>query len=336
MLKRDCAIDISTPEGQQICHDLVAETDVVVSNFRPGVLEGFNLGWDDLSRINPSLVMATISGFGVSSDLAAFQALGPTIQAFSGLSAATGYVDGPPSSFFGTYGDVLAGQVGVLAILAALNRRERIGRGVFIDLAMAEAIASIAPEPVLHASLLGVDMERSGNEEPGYAPHGCYPCGGEDCWIAIATFDEKQWSDVAEVLCLDTSDPRFATRADRYRNRTALDIKISAASRAWNKFTLAEALAKRGVAAAPVRTAEDVLADEQLRERGFLQIVDQPELGELVLPALPWQLRMDGVDVDRCTGPAPAFAEGTREILHRVLGMDEARYAQLVACGSIA
>lgn len=336
MLKRDCLIDITTAEGQELCRSLVAEADVVFSNFRPGVLEGFNLGYDELSKVNPGLVMTSISGYGCDSDLAAFQAFGPTIQAFSGLSAATGYVDGPPSSFFGTYGDVVAAQVSVLATLAAIERRERTGEGTFVDLAMTEAISAIAPLPMLHASILGSDMERAGNEEIGYAPHGCYPCEGKDAWVAVAAFDDEQWRHVAEVLGLDPENSDFATQEQRYENRAALDELIATATLGWDKFELAGALLKRDVASAPVRTAKDVFANEQLQHRNFMQTVHEPEIGELVLPALPWRIEVAGQDLGRPTGPAPALGEATQDVLHRLLGLDQSVCDDLAARGIVA
>ncbi len=337
LMKRDIAIDIATPEGQQIVRELVAEADVVTANFRPGVLDHFDLGYEDLSRVNPSIVMAAVSGYGQVSDYAAFQALGPTIQAFSGLSAATGYVGGPPESFFGTYGDVVTGQVAALTILAALDRRERTGEGAFIDVAMAEVIPAIAPEPILMASLFGRRFERSGNEEAGYAPHGCYPCEGRDRWVAIATFDDAQWRTVVDVLGLGIAedDPRYATREARFASRLELDELIGTATRGWDPMELADRLSSLGTPAAPVRTAADLLVDEQLLARGYLEPIEQPELGEIPTPKLPWQLCVAGTDLERPTGPAPAFAEGTRELLQRVIGLSDDRWAELSGSGLV-
>ncbi len=155
--------------------------------------------------------MAVITGYGYTGDFAAFQALGPNIHAFSGLSAATGYPDGPPEQLFGTYADVLAGQFAALSIISALYGRESSGQGAFIDTAMSESMIALAPEAVLRAAQSGQPAVRQGNDEPGVAPHGMYPAAGEDRWIAIAAFDDDQWRGVLDVLQLGR--PRARTSA---------------------------------------------------------------------------------------------------------------------------
>jgi benzylsuccinate CoA-transferase BbsF subunit len=337
LMKRSCCIDIATPAGQELCHGLVAASDVVVANFRPGVLEQFALDYETLSAINPRIVMAVITGYGYTGSFAAFQALGPNIHAFSGLSAATGYPDGPPEQFFGTYADVISGQVAVLSILAALNRRESDGRGGYIDIAMSEAMISVAPEGVLNAARSGAETPRRGNDEPGAAPHGCYPCAGDDRWVAIAAFDDGHWHRLLDVLELSglRSDPRFASPGLRWENRRALDTVIGAATAAREAGELAEALQKAGVAAAPVRTAGDVLADEQLLADDFLGSVTHTELGEAVLPKLPWRIEVDGAG-ERPIGPAPDFGQDTRQILQSVLGVTGEQWESLRERGVVA
>ena len=271
LMKRSVAIDIARTEGQELCRSLAAVSDVVTANSRPGVLEQFGLDYAALSAVNPRIIMATITGYGYTGDYAAFQALGPNIHAFSGLSAATGYPDGPPEQLFGTYADVVGGQVAALSILAALYRRDQSGHGEYIDIAMSEAMISIAPEAVLRGAVLGEPTVRRGNDEHGTAPHGCYRCDGKDRWIAIATFDDGQWSRLLDVLGLSglMNDERFATCELRWANRRALDEVINVSTATHDPTELADALQRAGVAAAPVRTAGEVLNDPQLRATGF-------------------------------------------------------------------
>jgi crotonobetainyl-CoA:carnitine CoA-transferase CaiB-like acyl-CoA transferase len=336
LMKRSCCLDIATPEGQELCRDLVATSDVVVANFRPGVLEQFGLDYAALSAINPRLVMAVITGYGYVGDFAAFQALGPNIHAFSGLSAATGYRDGPPEQLFGTYADVIGGQVAVLSILGALHRRDATGHGEFIDTAMLEAMISVAPEPVLHAALYDEVVPRRANDEPGSAPHGCYPCAGGDRWVAIATFDDEHWRSLIEVLELDelADDPRFASRQLRWENRVVLDDAIGTATPGHDAGELASTLQSVGVPAAPVRTAEDLLADEQLVADDFLGEVTHTELGPAILPKMPWRIAVDGVG-ERPIGPAPDFGHDTRDILQSLLHVTDERWEALVGAGVV-
>ncbi len=337
LMKRSCCIDIADPDGQRLCHELIKHSDVVVANFRPGVLEQFNMGYGALREVNPGIVMATITGYGYSGGFAAFQALAPNIHAFSGLSASTGYPGGPPEQTYITYADVVAGLMGALSILSGLHRREATGEGQFIDVAMSEALISVAPEPVLRSALFGESAQPRGNEEEGFAPHGCYRCAGADRWIAIATFDDRQWAQLTRVLGLTGArpDPRFESPAARWANREEVDRLVEEATRTWDPVALAKLLEEVGVAAAPVRTAEDVLADEQLVEDGFIQAVVHAELGEAYLPGLPWRIETDGGPRPHI-GPAPDFGEGTREILGAVLGLTDAAWEELCDRGVVA
>jgi len=336
LMKRSCCIDISDPEGQDLCHQLVGVSDVVVANFRPGVLEQFNLGYSALSAINPAVIMAAITGYGYTGEFAAFQALGPTIHAFTALSSSTGYPGGPPEPIFGTYSDVLTGQAASLAILAALIERQTTGQGCFIDAAMSETVISVAPEAALRASLLGEGTAPRGNEEEGYAPHGCYRCEGEDRWVAIATFEETDWAALTAVLELDAcqADERFSSRDSRWANREELDRIIADATRSRNAFRLAHLLQDAGVAATPVRTAADLQEDDQLLSEGFMETVVHSELGAAMLPKLPW--RLSTVDnVSRPIGAAPDFGEGTRELLQGILGLEDSTWEDLRSRGVV-
>jgi benzylsuccinate CoA-transferase BbsF subunit len=346
LMKRSCAIELTEPDGQRLCHELVKRSDVVVANFRPGVLEHFSMGYQVLREINPGIVMATITGFGYHGAFAAFQAMAPSMHAFSGLCAATGYPGGPPEQAFSTYADVVAGMMAVPSILAALRHREITGEGQYIDVAMSDAMIAAAPELVLHAALFGSELERRGNDEDGVAPHGCYRASGPDRWIAIAVFDDAQWLELTRVLGLTDagSDPRFASVAARWESRAEVDKLVGEATRTWDPIELATRLQEAGVAAAPVRTAEDVLADTELIEDGFLQPVVHAELGEALLPALPWRIeagRATGTGTGSGTwarpiGPAPDFGEGTREILGEVLGLTDEAWMELRERGIVA
>jgi crotonobetainyl-CoA:carnitine CoA-transferase CaiB-like acyl-CoA transferase len=336
LMKRSCAVDIAQPDGQQLVHELVKRSDVVVANFRPGVTEAFNMGYETLRTINPGIVMAEITGYGHEGAYAAFQAVAPNIHAFSGLCASTGYPGGQPEQTFMTYADVITGVMGAFSVLAALYQRELTGEGQFVDVAMSETIISVAPEPVLRAAL-GETLLRRGNDEEGFAPHGCFRCAGRDRWIAIAVFDDGQWEALAGVLGLIDAgtDPRFASVAARWENREELDRIIGEATSSSDPVELARRLQEAGVGAAPARTAEDVLADSQLISDGFIQPVTHSELGEAWLPVMPWRIETDSRS-QRPTGPAPDIGEGTREILGGLLGLSDAAWADLHERGIVA
>jgi crotonobetainyl-CoA:carnitine CoA-transferase CaiB-like acyl-CoA transferase len=337
LMKRSCCIDISTPEGQRLCHELVKVSDVVVANFRPGILDQFHMDYATLSGINPAIIVAVITGYGYTGEYAAFQALGPNVHAFSGLSAATGYRDGDPEQFFGTYGDVVAGQAAAFSILAALHDRELTGRGCFVDTSMSEALLCVAPEPVLRSELGLATAERRGNDEEGYAPHGCYPCAGGDRWIAIATFDDRDWEQLLMELDLGTEADLagFATRAQRWSRRRDLDELIARATRSLDPWELAHRLQERSVPASVVRTAADLMTDDQMLADGFLEEVAQSELPSSLLPKMPWRISTGG-ELARPIGPAPDFGADTRYVLTEVLGLTCAEFAALAERGVVA
>ena len=309
----------------------------MVANFRPGILEQFNIGYATLREVNPRIVMATVTGYGYHGAYAAFAALAPPMHAFGGLCASTGYPDGPPEQTFMTYGDVVSGMTAVPSILAALHERESTGVGRFIDVAMAEAMVAVLPEVVLHVEQFGEEARRRGNEEEGYAPHDCYPCEGRDSWVAIAAFDDHQWQAVTRVLKLDGADidPRFASVEARWTNRADVDELMKQATRPWDAAELANRLQEAGVAAAPSRTAADLLVDEQFVADGFMQQIVQSELGEATMPALPWRID-SGEGSPRPMGPAPDFGEGSRELLSKILGIDDEAFEALHARGVVA
>lgn len=323
LMKRSCVLDTRTEAGLELCRQLVEQSDVVVSNFRPGVLEGMGLGYEDLSERNNDLIYAALSGFGSDSDYAPFLAFGPSIHAFSGLATSTGYPGGGAEQIFGTYSDILAGQAMTLAIVSALYGRNEGAGGCFIDLSMIEATIATAPETVLRA---GADepFRAIGNQEEGFAPHGCYPCAGEgDSWIAIATFDDDEWQSVARSL--EFPDDVVATYADaayRWEHREELDAVISRVTATRGASELSDQLQSVGVAAEPVRTAADVFEDKHLLTSGFFGEVTHNELSMAVLPKLPWSIEVDGV-TSRPIGPAPDMGEHTDRILRDVLGMTD-------------
>jgi benzylsuccinate CoA-transferase BbsF subunit len=337
LMKRSCCIDISTNEGQGLCHGLVKVSDLVVANFRPGILDQFHMDYGTLSEINPAIILAVITGYGYTGEYAAFQALGPNVHAFSGLSAATGYRDGDPEQFFGTYGDVVAGQAAVFSILSALHERAVTGRGCFVDTSMSEALLCVAPEPVLRSELGLPNAERRGNDEEMYAPHGCYPCAGRDRWIAIATFDNHDWEQLATELDLGAEADlmEFATSEQRWNRRRDLDELIAAATRSREPWELAHRLQAQGMAASVVRTAADLMTDEQLLADGFLEEVTQSELAAAPLPKMPWRISTGG-QLPRPIGPAPDFGADTRYVLTELLDLTSAEFEALTERGVVA
>jgi crotonobetainyl-CoA:carnitine CoA-transferase CaiB-like acyl-CoA transferase len=334
LMKRDCGIDIASPAGQELCHELIKRSDVVVENFRPGVVENFGLGYEQLREVKPDIIMASVSGYGHTGAYAAFSGMAPNLHAFSGLSAATGFEGGPPEQIFMYYGDIPPGQAAALGIIGALRHRKRTGEGQYIDVAMSEVLASLAPEPVLEYTFTGRTLLPRGNRDLVMVPHGCYPCAGRERWLAVAVASEERWQQFAAILGHEewTRDPRFSDVYSRHQNEDALDELIAEATRPQEAPELVKRLLEAGIAAAPSNNIKDLLGDSQLLDTGFVLEIDQPVAGPALLPLLPWNI---STVPERPVGPAPVLVSATDQVMRDVLELPDERIQDLRAAGVI-
>ena len=329
--KLSCELDLSNPEAVAIVRRLVAECDVVVENFATGVMDRLGLGYDVLRTINPGVIVASVSGYGSDGPLATYMGYGPTTGPLSGLTSLTGYPGGPPEELGVSFGDPASGIMAAFAVCAALTARDRSGVGAYLDIALWEATASNAVEGWMGWALGADQPERSGNRDPMMAPHGCYRTAPEPGdsdgdhadpgrWISIACRSDAQWRALASHIdraLLD--DDRFATSAARKANEDELDAIIAGWTAGRDRWALTAELQASGVAAHPSMSPQDLLADEHLRARGFIELLDHPEVGRRAHTGVPWRLTNapDGV-----TAPAPTVGQHTADVLERLLGLD--------------
>ena len=189
--------DLARPEGLDILRRLIGISDVFAENFTPRVIRNFGLEYEDLQQIKPDIIMVSSTGYGFSGPWANFGATGPATEGAAGLAYATGYAGGTPVMAEIPYVDYTAGEHTVFAVMTALMSRLRTGRGQFIDVSQTQTSAATIPEILLDYAANGREPTRIGNADPAMAPHGCYPCAGEDRWIVIAVSDDAQW----QALC---------------------------------------------------------------------------------------------------------------------------------------
>ncbi len=183
--KESVVIDLRTEDGKQVFRSLAARADVVVENYRAGVMDRLGLGYESLSADHPELVYVSLSGFGATGPWSPWRSYGPTIEAASSIEARTGYVDGEPLRLGHTLPDGVGGLVGTLAALDGLRRRDLTGKGGRYDLSQLEAYCALSGEELLASSVQGDDQPRRGNSSRRVSPHGVYPCRGDDQWIAL-------------------------------------------------------------------------------------------------------------------------------------------------------
>ena len=339
--KRSITLDLRSEDGIRRLLDLIAISDVVLENFTPRVSRRFGLDYANLMVARPDLVLVSNTGYGHSGPWSAFGAMASALEPTHGSGAFMGYLetgeDGKltgstvPNKIGNSYTDFLACWSAQLAILSALYRRALTGRGTWIDLAMYQTGVSFFGEGLLDFAFNGRRTRRLGNRHPSRSPHGCYPCRGDDCWVALSVRDEEDWIAVCETIgqpCPD-SDPRFADPLNRHRNQDELDALISEWTGGQTQDEVVAALHAHGVPAAPVQNAAQLLRDEHLRERGLFERVTFPQSGDMgsrMFLARGWRLSEADVQV---RGPAPDMGEANDYVLGGMLGLSQVEIEKL-------
>ncbi len=335
--KLGITLDLSQPEGLAILRELVSVSDVFAENFTPRVIKNFHLEYADLRQIRPDIIMVSSTGYGYTGPWAEFGATGPATEGASGLAYLTGYRGGPPVMSEIPYTDYTAAEHTAFAVMAALVHRRRTGQGQFIDVSQTETASVTVPEALMDFAVNGHTAPRMGNEDPELAPHGCYPCNGDDRWIVLAVSDNRQW----EALCriLDrvpwVEDRRFADGLDRRQNRAELDQLLVQVTQDWEAHQLMRTLQAEGVAAGAVLDSKDLLFDPHLKAREFYEVVSHhPSTGMPPLPyaGRPWKLGLTPAVPGQA---APMMGQHNRLVMSELLGHSEGDLQALEAQGVI-
>lgn len=329
--KRSLCINLSTPQGVDLIKQLVVHCDVVVENFRPGVMRRLGLDYETLSAINPRLIMASSSANGSTGPESAHAGYAGIFNAMSGVGHLTGYPDGPPTEMRISM-DLRVGLSLAFAVLAALFARRRNGHGQHIDLSSREAISCLVGHTLLHYTMTGESLDRRGNLSDHMAPHGCYPCIGDDKWVTIAVEKVQEWQGLCEVVGHPEwiHDDRFKHLQQRLDNRLELDALLSDWTQQHTPEEVTELLQKYHVAAYPCMDSAMLAASEHLQARGIFNQVDHPVLGHQTVIAPPWRLQQESNQPDR---PGPLLGEHTEVVLRELLGLEPDTIKQLKQAG---
>ncbi|MGV0790712.1 CaiB/BaiF CoA transferase family protein [Mycolicibacterium sp. XJ1819] len=311
--KRDITLDLSSDTGRELALRLAADADVVIENFSPRVVEQFGLDYDSLSKINPGVVMVRMPGFGLEGPWRDYVGWALNIEQLAGMSAVTGYADGPPCNLQGP-ADPIAGVHASVALLAALEHRRRTGEGQLIEVAQIEVGAAVTAEPVIEYSMTKRVREREGNRHRHRA-QGVYRTQGDDDWIALSVRDDTDWATVTEVIGRPDlrDDPRFASAKARLRHHDEFDEVIAeyAATRSAEEF--ADALLRRGVPAQRLMTGERMYDVDQLDARGFYEDLEHRIAGRQRFPGWPFRIT-PGPSRHHCS-PSPTLGQHNDEVL---------------------
>lgn len=272
--KRSVTLNLKEPRAVELAKRLVSISDLVIESFRPGVMERLGLGYGELSRMKPEIVMLSISAFGQTGPDRSYPGYAPMFAAAGGLGYLTGYSDGPPVEIRHVM-DHSVGMTGAFAVLAALSKRRRDRFGQHVDLA-ARDVASALIGDALVAATFGETPARRGNASESMAPHNVYPCRGTDSWLSIAVSEDAQWRALARAMGRAElgEDRRFRTRDDRLKNLTALDEIVAAWTVGREADDAARELQALGVSAVPSWNAAQLANDVHLRARGTIVDLD--------------------------------------------------------------
>lgn len=331
--KRSLTLDLKRAEGRAILERLASGADVLVENFRPGVMERLGLGPGRLRGLAPRLVWCSISGFGADGPLAASPAYDQIVQGLSGLMAITGDAASAPLRVGFPVADTIGGLTAAFAVVAALFRRERTGLGETIDVSMLEALLSAMGWPVSNWLIAGKRPEPSGNENPTAAPSGTFRTAAG--LLNIAANEQSQFEALCAVLGRPelVADPRFSEREARKRHRAALKAELEAALASADAASWARRLTAAGVPAGPVLSLEAALEQEQIRARAAIREVPAPAPLEGLLRLVRAGFRLASGD-PAPMGPPPRLGEHTDAILAE-LGLRPEEIAELRAKGVV-
>jgi CoA:oxalate CoA-transferase len=333
--KRGITLNLKSPRGCQLLKALVSRSDVLIENYAPGVMNRLGVGAEVLLDLNPRLVYASATGYGLSGPERDGLAMDLTIQAASGIMSVTGLPDGPPLKAGPAVADFISGTHLYGAIMTALFERERTGRGRVVEVAMIETIyPTLASNLGMIQSNPGAPPPRTGNRHGGLAisPYNVYPC--KDGHIAIICLIEVHWTNLLKAMGREElkDDPRFADN----RARIAYMEETDAVVEEWTKnLTCSEIFEMSRVfriPTAPVRNLVEVINSPHMHERGMLQWIDHYSLGRIVVPNSP--LRYHGTS-QMMGEPNPRLGEHNREIYGGVLGLSDSEIDALKADGVI-
>ena len=325
--KRSVTLNLKEPRALELAYDLVRISDVALENFRPGVMDRLGLGYPQLREIKPDIIMVSLSSNGQTGPEASYAGYAPMFAALGGLGYLTGYPDGPPVELRHAM-DHTGGMMAAFSAVAALcaHRNHQVGQRA--DVAVRDIATAFMGHALMDTAMNDRDAQRIGNRDEVMAPHGVFPCRGEDQWVTIAVADDKEWRALKNAM----GNPGWADAGEygdaflRWQNQDALEQRLSD----WTAFRTAgevsDLLQSVGVAAVPSLSADQLMADPHLAERDAFPTTIHAEKGEQRAVAPPWRFSETPTDALRWT---PELGEHNREVFCGLLGMDEAELAIL-------
>ena len=326
--KLDITLNLKkAPAATELAKKIAGWADVVIENFSPGTMARLGLGYEELSKVNPGLIMLSSSNLGQSGPHAHHAGFGSQLSSLAGFTHLTGYPGGSPQILYGPYIDYIAVAYGAVAILAALDYKRRTGKGNYIDTAQYETGLQYLAPILLDYKINGRVAERNANRDPHAAPHGAYPCKGDDRWCAISVSSDDEWQKLVKAMKNPAWAKKFTSLDARKANEDELDRLVGEWTRGFEPRELMETLQKSGVKAGVVNRMCDVYDDPQLKQRPQWIEIEHPEIGKMHYQRPPFLLTKTP------PGPFkrdPLLAEHNEYFYRELLGLSEEEYKKLV------
>ena len=325
-------LNLQDPRGVEIAKKIAALSDIVMENFTPGVMQRLGLTYEELKKVKPDIIMASSSIYGQSGPKSRLSGFGNTGSAISGHYMLTGWPDREPVSPGVAYADVVQPVFTVISLLAALDYRKRTGKGQYIDSTQVETMIQFISPAVTDYFTNGHVESRMGNRSPYAAPHGVFPCKGEDRWCAIAVSDESEWRNLC--VSMDNppwcSDDKFRSLAGRKANEDELEMLIGKWTVQFDRHELMAMLQEQGVTAGALQDGADLVdTDPQLKERRSFIRLTHPVIGECNHPTQPAKLSESPAGLTT----SPCLGQHNEYVYKKLLGIDDEEYGLLMKEG---
>lgn len=328
--KLSVQIDMKTPQGIQLILDLVKQSDILIENLRPGAVKRLGLDYDTIKAVKPDIIYTSMGMFGTAGPLSYQTGYAPCFAALGGLSALVGYEGEPPAGINLRYADSTFGTIAAYASLVALLHRRRTGIGQFVDVSAVECMTSMIGDAVMDFTLNGAIQECDSNRHAEMAPHGTYPCVGEE-WISIAVSSDIAWRELSALMNQPAlaSSEKFSTLAQRQVNIAELDRVISAWTAEHSADELVSLLQQHKIAAGKSQSSVDLIADQHLWARNFFRDVTHSDGSIRPIVGPGWKMSREAAITDG----APRLGEHNAYVFGDILGLSEQEQKALAEAG---
>ncbi|WDV46556.1 CoA transferase [Clostridiaceae bacterium M8S5] len=319
--KKGISLDMSTEQGKQIVLELVKDADIIVENFKVGTLDKLGIGYEEMKKVNPEIIYASISGFGETGPHKSLAAYDNVVQAMTGIMEMTGFADGIPTKVGPAIGDNFTGLTMALAISMAYLNKMNTGKGQKIDVAMYDAIFAILESPILFDTLLGEESTRTGNADPAtLVPYDVYEC--KDGYFSAGLASDKGWPTFCDAVSMPElkEDPRFIDNELRCKNYDEFTTVVGEFFMSKTKNELEEIFVEAGVPNAPVLTIPEIMHHPQIKARDMMLELEDPGIGKYLAIGNPMKLSETPAQL---VHGAPLLGQDTDSVLKDIGYSDE-------------